>query len=186
MAPPEANIIMVLFPKTLQKIDDNRFKVIGILAALIFIFDQLTKAVILHTIPLYRSVEVIPNFFNIVHVQNRGAAFGFLNNPDSSWQFWLFAVATVVALGMVYSIARTTPYSKFQNYCFGLIVGGALGNFLDRVRFQAVTDFLDFYVGAWHWPAFNVADIAITLGAIGAAWYIFKTDISATSKNVNS
>ncbi len=166
----------ILQKSNAPKTNDNRFKSIGFLALIILVLDQLTKEIILHTLPLNRSIEVIPNFFNIVHVQNRGAAFGFLNNPEINWQLYLFTVATILALGLIYYIAKSSPYSKFLNYAFGLIVGGALGNFIDRIRFQAVTDFLDFYLGAWHWPAFNVADIAITLGALASAFFLYRLE----------
>ncbi len=160
----------------LPKTEDNRFKIIGILAFIVFVLDQITKELILKNLPLYKHIEIIPDFFNIVHVQNRGAAFGFLNNPDINWQFYLFAFATVLALVLIYIIAKSSPYSKALNIAFGLIIGGALGNFLDRLRFQAVTDFLDFYINSWHWPAFNIADIAITLGAILSAFLLYKLE----------
>ncbi len=159
-----------------EKKVDNRYKIIGITALICFILDQLTKFIIIYTLPLYESINVIPNFFNIVHVQNRGAAFGFLNNPDINWQFWLFGVATIFALWLIYTLTKSSPYNKILFICFGLIVGGALGNFLDRILFQAVTDFIDFFIGTWHWPAFNIADIGITVGAIGAALYLYKVE----------
>ncbi len=91
------------------------------------------------------------------------------------WQFWLFTLATVISLGLIYSLTKSSTYNKFLFITFGLIVGGALGNFIDRIRFRAVTDFLDFYIGTWHWPAFNIADIGITVGAIGAAIILYIT-----------
>ncbi len=119
-----------------------------------------------------------------MHVQNRGAAFGFLNNPDINWQFYLFTFATVLALVLIYFIAKTSPYSKALNFAFGLIIGGALGNFLDRIRFKAVTDFLDFHINSWHWPAFNVADIAISIGAILSAILLYQLEKSQNNKEI--
>ncbi len=157
--------------KIIQK--DNRFKIISIIATVCIFLDQLTKAVIVHSLEIYDKISVVPGFFDLVHIQNRGAAFGFLNRSDINWQFWLFAFATLVALFLIYSISKSSSYNKKLFICFGLIVGGAIGNFIDRVRYKAVTDFLDFYIGSWHWPAFNVADITISIGALGAAVLLY-------------
>lgn len=135
---------------------------IGIVAILI---DQFTKWLTVQNIPLWSGFPVIPDFFNLVHVLNRGAAFGFLNNTETSWQIWLFGAAAIVACGVVHYVARTAKYSKILFIALGLILGGAVGNLIDRVRIGAVIDFLDFYYKNYHWPAFNVADIAICIGA---------------------
>ena len=94
------------------------------------------------------------------------AAFGFLNSEETGWQFWLFLAAAVLVAGVIVHIVRTSPYSRTLFFGLGNILGGAAGNLVDRVRSRAVTDFLDVYWGAWHWPAFNVADIAICLGVL--------------------
>ena len=108
---------------------------------------------------------VIPDFFNLILVHNRGAAFGFLNDPNIDWQFWLFLGATAVGCGLIIYLMRSVPPSRLLTFGLAGIFGGALGNLIDRVRFRAVVDFLDFYYGEWHWPAFNVADIGICVGA---------------------
>ncbi len=153
---------------------DDRYKIIMKISFVCFVLDQITKFLVVQNIPLHRGFPIIDGFFNLVHVQNRGAAFGFLNSPDINWQFWLFVAATIISLLLIFSLTKTAEYNKKLFICFGLIVGGALGNFLDRLLFRAVTDFFDFYVGHWHWPAFNIADIAISLGAIGAALIIYS------------
>ena len=135
------------------------------------VLDQLTKYLAMQAIPLWTARPVIDGFFNLVHVRNRGAAFGFLNNSDTDWQFWFFAGVTLLAVGVLLWMARTAPPPhKFKARLFfislGLILGGAVGNFIDRCRFRHVIDFLDFYIGNWHWPAFNVADIGITVGVL--------------------
>lgn len=145
---------------------DNRYRVIGGLALACLVFDQLTKAAVTAWIPLHQGVAVIPGFFDLVHVLNRGAAFGFLNRADIDWQFWLFLLATLLAAGMVLNLARASGYDRTLFCGLGLILGGAAGNLVDRVRLRAVVDFMDVYVGSWHWPAFNVADVAICLGAL--------------------
>ncbi len=143
-----------------------RYVLVAGIAAVVMILDQLTKWVVMHKVSTQETITVIDGFFNIIHIYNRGAAFGFLNRPDIEWQFWLFLVATCVATAAIYYMVRTAEYCAVLFVGLGLVLGGALGNLVDRVRFRAVVDFLDFYVGSWHWPAFNVADIAICLGAI--------------------
>ncbi len=138
--------------------------VLGICLIVVFL-DQLTKWITIKTLPMHSIVPIIDGFFNLVHIQNRGAAFGILNRSDIAWQFWLFLVATLVAMGVIFYLVRTSKHDTMLFCSLGLILGGAVGNLIDRIRFRAVVDFLDFYVGNWHWPAFNVADIAICIGA---------------------
>lgn len=140
---------------------------IRIITAAVFVFalDYLSKAWILENLPEHGSITVIPGFFDIVSARNYGAAFGFLNRPDIEWQFWLFLAATLVAMGVIALLARQPRQRSILYWGLGLILGGALGNLLDRLRFRAVVDFLDFYWRDWHWPAFNVADMGICLGA---------------------
>lgn len=145
----------------------NRYTIIVLTAALVTFFDQITKAWILLSIPLYTEVPVIKGFFSFVHLRNRGAAFGFLNRHDISWQFWLFFAASLAAAVVIIFLAkssRPTEYPFF--FSLGLILGGAAGNLIDRIRYREVIDFIDIYYGSYHWPAFNVADIAICCGAV--------------------
>ncbi len=133
-------------------------------AVVILIADQVTKTLILDNYRLGDST-FITSFFNIVRAHNTGAAFSFLSDAGG-WQRWLFtgigAVATVFILWQL----RAHPGQKL--FCFSLasILGGAIGNVVDRLMHGYVVDFLDFHVGGWHFPAFNVADSAITLGAV--------------------
>lgn len=146
---------------------DNRYRILLSITGLVLILDQLTKFWVVRNIPEYGAITVIAGFLDLVNIRNRGAAFGFLNRSDIEWQFWLFSGATLLAAGMIYTIARSAR--KGENTLFvglGLVLGGAVGNFIDRVRLRAVVDFLDLYVGQWHWPAFNVADIAICCGSV--------------------
>ncbi|MDR1241504.1 MAG: signal peptidase II [Deltaproteobacteria bacterium] len=146
----------------------KRYWCIGGIALVLAPLDQLTKHLAEGALPLRPARVVIDGFFNLVRVQNRGAAFGFLNNNASDLQFWFFALATVLAVAGVLYLAGTLPLRAYAAFCcLGLILGGALGNFIDRCRLGHVRDFLDFYWGEWHWPAFNVADIGITLGVFG-------------------
>jgi len=136
-----------------------------LIAGCVVILDQLTKLVITEALPLYDEVVVIPGVFNIVHYLNPGGAFGFLAGVDSSLRHLFFVVVAILALGLVVYLYKATPTThRFLSAAFALIFGGAVGNLIDRLRFGHVVDFLDFYLNTWHWPAFNVADSAITVG----------------------
>lgn len=128
--------------------------------------DQLTKALIVRSITLQGSREVIPGFFNLTHVRNRGAIFGFLSHSDSRILYIFLTLVSVAALGLVIYYFFKTPVSeKLMKISLSLILAGAMGNLIDRLFRGHVIDFLDFYVKDWHWPSFNVADSCITVGA---------------------
>lgn len=141
-----------------------------LLALAVVVPDQITKAVVRAVIDPWTVIEVIPGFFNLSHVMNKGAAFGFLNRADTHWQTFLLIGVTLVALAFIFVLlVRTGPGEKLLVIGLGLIMGGAVGNLIDRLLFSGrVTDFLDFYLGAYHWPSFNLADTAISLGAAAA------------------
>ena len=133
-------------------------------AGIILLVDQLTKLLILGA---YRFGEATPitGFFNIVRAHNTGAAFSFLADAGG-WQRWLFTgFGTAAALFIVWQL-RAHPGQKLFAFSLSSILGGAIGNVIDRVWHGYVVDFLDFYWGTWHFPAFNVADAAITVGAV--------------------
>jgi signal peptidase II len=134
-----------------------------ILAAILIVADQFTKTLILGYYKLGDSTPVT-SFFNIVRVHNTGAAFSFLANAGG-WQRWFFtgigAVATIFILWMLRSHHAQTLFA----FALACILGGAIGNVIDRLLHGYVVDFLDFHVKGWHWPAFNVADSAIFIGA---------------------
>ena len=145
----------------------QRFALAGIIALVIAVLDQITKWKIQQTLALYASKEVIPGFFNLVHTMNKGAAFGFQNNPDGTWQPYFFMGVTALAIVIIVNLlARADNGSKLFVVALGLILGGAVGNMIDRLRYGQVIDFLEFYVKSFVWPAFNVADIGITLGSL--------------------
>lgn len=146
------------------------------MAAAVTILDQLTKWWAMATIPQHRSIVVLEGFFDLVNIRNRGAAFGFLNRSDIEWQFWLFLGATIVATLTIWGLVRSSRHDPLLFTSLGLVLGGAIGNLIDRIRYRAVVDFLDFYVGDWHWPAFNVADIAICVGALGACIAMYRVE----------
>ncbi len=147
--------------------DDWRRKYLWLtlIAGGIVIADQLTKLLILREVGLHASIPVIPGFFHITHVQNPGGAFGFLANQGALVRGILFLAVSTLAVGLVlWFYHKTPPTHRWLANGFALIIGGAVGNLIDRVRFGKVIDFLDFFIRDWHWPAFNVADSAITVG----------------------
>jgi signal peptidase II len=136
-------------------------------AAVIVVLDQITKAAIVKNFLLHESRTVIDGFFNIVYVMNPGAAFGFLANMSETFRYIFFTgITAAVILLIIYYIVKSKPQNMLMVISLALIFGGAVGNLIDRIRFGAVVDFLDVYVGTAHWPAFNVADSAISAGAV--------------------
>jgi signal peptidase II len=145
----------------------TRYKLTWGLSALVLGLDQLSKSLIQAHLPLYASKTIIPGFFDLVHVLNRGAAFGFLNRADIHWQTYFFIGVSALAIVLIFQLLRIVERrDKVLFVGLGLILGGAIGNLIDRIRLGQVIDFLDFYLGKAHWPAFNVADIAICIGGL--------------------
>lgn len=137
------------------------------LLILVLMLDQLTKVLVVNSFYLHESLEIIPGLFSLTYLTNKGAAFGFLAGVDAAWRHYFFlslASVALVLLGVAwYRMRKDHP---FYGPALALIAGGAIGNVIDRVRFGAVVDFLDFYIAGHHWPAFNVADSAITVGVV--------------------
>lgn len=127
--------------------------------------DQITKALIAGFLTLHESVTIIPGFFNLAHILNPGGAFGLFagQNPMVRKFFFLF-VSSVIACIILWFYKKTAEKSPVLSSGFAAIFGGAVGNLIDRFRFGRVVDFLDFHIGHYHWPAFNVADSAICIG----------------------
>jgi signal peptidase II len=132
----------------------------------IIALDQLTKHWVLNSFQLFETREVIPGFFNLVYVTNTGAAFSMLADVDAPWRHYFFltiGILAVVGLTVGYIIYKRE--SVWYLPAFALVASGAAGNLIDRIRYGAVVDFLDFHVAGYHWPAFNVADSSICVGA---------------------
>jgi signal peptidase II len=131
------------------------------------LLDFITKAYISSTMFLHESFVVIGGFLNITYVRNPGAAFSFLADAPPVFRFVFFVTVTVLAIILVLTyITRSKIEEPFMTFALSLILSGAVGNLIDRVRFGEVIDFIDVYVGSYHWPAFNVADSAISVGAV--------------------
>lgn len=145
----------------------SRYRIVSLLALIVLVLDQITKLWVAATLPLWTSHTVIPGFFNLVHVLNPGAAFGFLSDLDAAWRPYFFLAATALVIVLILHLLRTVPREdRILFAALGLILGGALGNLADRIRLGGVIDFLDFHIGQYHWPAFNIADITISAGAV--------------------
>ena len=138
------------------------------LSALLVALDQLSKFMITRVLAHGNGIEVTP-FFNLVLVHNRGAAFSLLSSA-SGWQRGTFIAIAVLASVWVVYLLRKYPRQMLFCFALSLILGGAIGNLIDRVLLSAVIDFLDFHAAGYHWPAFNVADSAITCGAVLLIW----------------
>ncbi|HXH03942.1 MAG TPA: signal peptidase II [Candidatus Competibacteraceae bacterium] len=136
------------------------------LSALVVVLDQGSKWLAQSQLQLHRPVPVIDGFFNWFLAYNTGAAFSFLA-AAGGWQRWFFLIlAAAVSAGLVYWLARLKPGDGWLAAALALILGGALGNFIDRARLGHVVDFIQIYYDRWYWPAFNLADSAITVGAV--------------------
>jgi signal peptidase II len=135
------------------------------LSALIIVIDQLTKKLVDSSMKLYQTIELIPHV-QLTYMRNKGAAFSFLSG-GGGWQRWLFITLAIAASGFIYTWLKQLKRTQRQEaIAWALILGGALGNLIDRVIFGYVIDFMDIYYEQYHWPAFNVADSAITIGVV--------------------
>ncbi len=131
----------------------------------VVILDQLTKVLVDASLPLYHSVVIIPNYVQLTHIRNTGAAFGFLAGSQSALRMVFFLLVSGVAIACVcYLLKSLRPGQKLLTVSLSLILGGAVGNLIDRLRLGEVIDFIDLHWHDLHWPAFNVADSAITIG----------------------
>jgi signal peptidase II len=129
--------------------------------------DQCTKRVVESQLPYPISLEIIPGFFHLSHVKNTGAAFGLLAEFGAERGPWLLVLTSLLALGFVGTLlARTPQHERRTLFALASILGGAIGNLLDRLFRGAVTDFLGVYIGSYRWPDFNVADSAISVGMV--------------------
>ncbi len=145
------------------------------------VLDQATKNLIARTVDLYESVPVIPGFFNITRIHNRGAIFGTFSQTNNRYVFLLLTAASIAALAMVvYYFFKTPASDKLMKVSLTLIMAGALGNQFDRLVRGHVIDFLDFYVGKAHWPFFNAADSCITIGALLMLVILFRRKPACT------
>ena len=145
-------------------VDDRRLRLAALAAAVVLAADQASKLVVERAMVLHETIDLLP-FFAFTYVRNTGAAFGVLAAAPPGIRLPLFFVVTLAAVGALVSLVRRTPADQHGLVsALGAVLGGALGNLVCRLRYGEVIDFLDLHWGALHWPAFNVADSAITVG----------------------
>jgi signal peptidase II len=143
----------------------------------ILLLDQWTKSLVVQKLPLYHRVNVIQGFFDLTHVRNTGGAFGIFGGEKGGLGSILFVVVSLIAIGaIVFLFLRIKENEKTLALSFSLILSGAAGNLIDRLRYGEVVDFLDFHLSSYHWPAFNVADSAICIGIGLMALELLKGD----------
>ena len=135
------------------------------LSLLAVILDQVSKLAVAGSMQLFQSIPILP-YFKLTYVHNTGAAFSFLSEAGG-WQRWFFAgLAVVISTVIAVWLAKLKSHETLLAVALSLVLGGAIGNLIDRLAYGYVIDFLDVYYQSWHWPAFNIADSAITLGVI--------------------
>jgi signal peptidase II len=154
----------------------RRYMLFLLVGAGILLIDQVTKGLVMGKFSLSETLDVIPGFFNLTYIRNTGGAFGVLAGEASRFRTGLFFAISCVALGIIfYLYTRIPPGRPWLDASLAMTLGGALGNLIDRLRFGEVVDFLDFHIGTLHWPAFNVADSAISVGiGIFCFYFVFK------------
>jgi len=146
-----------------------------LLAGVLVVIDQVTKGIVAGKVALYQSIPVIPGFFNITRIHNKGAIFGTFSQTGNSLVFILLTAASLAALALVvYYFFKTPDSDKLMKVSLTMIMAGALGNQFDRLVRGHVIDFLDFYIGRAHWPFFNAADSCITIGACLMLFTLFR------------
>ncbi len=145
--------------------------------------DQVSKTAIRHLVAHHGSIVMIDGFFNLVYVKNKGMAFGIMNRQDIVPIPYLLTGITIFAimLLMLWYLSFRQK-NRWINIAVAMIMGGAIGNLIDRIRFSGVIDFLDCHIGSWHWPAFNVADSAITIGVIILFFNLFLGQTTSSTK----
>jgi signal peptidase II len=160
-------------------------------AVLVCALDRITKIAVERDLALYETRAIVPGFFNLVHSRNQGAAFGMFAESASAWRTVLLvgitgAVLGVVAVMLARMVAGKTYGGAASRWGLSLVLGGALGNFYDRLTQGMVTDFLEFYAGRFVWPAFNVADAAITVGAFLVALEMWRSKDASGAKCIRN
>ena len=143
----------------------RKYGLLVIVVGCILLLDQWTKYVVVEHLTLYQRVQVIQGFFDLTHVRNTGGAFGMLSGEKGGLGSFLFLGVSFLAVGIIlFLIQRMKEHEIRLSVALSLVLGGALGNLIDRFRYGEVIDFLDLYVSSFHWPAFNIADASICVG----------------------
>jgi len=151
------------------------------LSLAVFALDQITKLWVVANFDLYESIQVVPQI-NITYVHNTGAAFSFLSSAGG-WQRWFFVgVAVIASIILTVWLVRLKTSDEWMAVTLSLILGGAIGNLFDRISYAYVIDFIDVYYQTWHWPVFNIADCAISIGVVMMLIDTFRPEPTNDSK----
>jgi signal peptidase II len=154
------------------RVNTLRHVLLVVIAALVFVGDRVSKAVVEARIPEQATIPVVPHFFNLIHTRNAGAAFGLFADSPAPWRtFLLIGVSSLLLLMVLVMMWRSRQFRWGTGVALALIMGGALSNLFDRIRQGRVLDFLDVYWRDYHWPTFNLADSAIV---VGAGWLVLQ------------
>lgn len=152
-----------------------KWKIVGAWVSAIVVVDQLTKAIVDRTMPLHHSIPVIDGFFSLTYIRNTGAAFGLFAGSHEVFRLPFLIGVSLVAMGFIVVLLRRLRKGEIGlTTALAFILGGALGNLIDRIIYGEVIDFLDVYWSRYHWPAFNVADSFITLGVAITLFYLIR------------
>jgi len=161
--------------KTVRE-DPRRYIFLAGVVGTIFVLDQVTKAWIQETMRLHESIPIIERFFSLTYIRNAGAAFGLFAEHGNGLRMAFFVTISIIAIVFLLTFFMRMPKEALLGrLSVAMVMGGALGNLVDRVRFGEVVDFLDFYIGTYHWPAFNVADSCISVGVSLLILYFIRT-----------
>ncbi len=145
----------------------HKYLIASIISLAVIMLDQYTKYLIIRHIPLHRSLPVLDTFLTIVHTRNKGIAFGIFSGQASATQTVLLVLTSLAAIAFIFYLLRGLgTQCLYATVTLGLILGGAMGNLIDRIRWGEVIDFIDVHWRGYHWPAFNVADSAISVGMV--------------------
>jgi signal peptidase II len=166
-------------------VDTRRYGLMSVIVTIVVVLDQFTKWQVTRGMRLHESIAIIPDIFNMTYIRNSGAAFGILSGSQAGFRMVFFGVTSILALFLLGTIyARLSPADRVGQASVALVFGGALGNLIDRVRIGEVIDFLDFSILGYHWPAFNVADSAITIGVglLIGHFFLQKAEVPAQTR----
>ena len=163
----------------------RRYLALALIGLIVIVVDQATKFSIMQSMRLHESIPIIPNLFSFTYIRNPGAAFGLLAGSSNAFRTVFFGVTSLFALALLGTILVRLPEKDWiGQVSIAGILGGAIGNLIDRLRFGEVIDFLDFSIFGYHWPAFNVADSAITIGVglLIGHFFLQKDEVPAQTR----
>ena len=153
----------------------KKWRLVGGWLIFIIVVDQLTKIIVDRTMPLHHSIPIIDGFFSLTYVRNTGAAFGIFAHSHEAFRLPFLVLVSIVAIGFIIAmLRRLRDQETGLMTALAFILGGAIGNLIDRALHGEVIDFLDFYWSSYHWPAFNLADSFITVGVVITIFYLMR------------